>query len=75
MGIAKRLAMRDADTATRDGSARERRLIRDAMRASRRARANVEARDRVRTMLVKLSRYDERYSEMLSNLERAWLWE
>ena len=45
------------------------------MRASRRARANVEARDRVRTMLVKLSRYDERYSEMLSNLERAWLWE
>src|SRR5437016_6280364 len=74
-GIANRSDMRDADTATRDSSASERRLMRDAVRASRRARAHVEARDRVRMMLLKLSRYDSRYSEMLSNLERAWLWE
>ena len=60
------------DSGTRDAVAHGRRLIRQAMRASRRAQQIDESRNRVRLTLRCLSRYDDRYAELLDRLEESW---
>ena len=60
------------DSGTREAVAHGRRLIREAMRASRRAKLIDESRNRLRSTLRSLSRYDDRYAELLDRLEESW---